>query len=508
MLVTALLALGACVAGGPAGEDSGNNDANNAGNNDVNNVGNNDVNNAGNNDVNNVGNNDSPNNDNVDPLLPPQCEPTGEEICDGLDNDCDEQVDEDRACSCTGDPTCYGGPPQTRGVGACVDGMRPCDGEFFGTCTGWTGPVEEVCDDRIDNDCDGIVDEGACREVCQPGDSRECYGGNEALAGVGICNLGQQVCNVERRWDACEGWGEPQDEICDDGLDNDCDGVVDFDCNDDRPLQEDNFVVSEQNERQPVDFIMAVDNSGSMRDTVAQVEDNLGSFGSRLASSGIDYRFVMVSQRGTDRSEPDVCIQPPMAGPGCSNSARFRHLSQTVGSHSAYNDILNCYDGCGSNNRAYNDFLRPNSLKQIIVVTDDESQLPWPNFRDQLTGFIGEFILNGVVGTRQGGCVADVGNRYIEGATETGGELLHICDNDWGQVIDVLFESTISRLDSTFVLTRQPIAESIQVFVKIGNGPLEEQIGNWIYNDVSNAITFTDTTTLSGGVTVIVRYRL
>ena len=49
VLVTALLVLGACVAGGPAGEDSGNNDANNAGNNDVNNVGNNDGNNAGNN---------------------------------------------------------------------------------------------------------------------------------------------------------------------------------------------------------------------------------------------------------------------------------------------------------------------------------------------------------------------------------------------------------------------------------------------------------------------------
>ena len=41
-----------------------------------------------------------------------------EETCDALDNDCDGSVDEDVICSCSEDPSCYGGPPATRGIGA------------------------------------------------------------------------------------------------------------------------------------------------------------------------------------------------------------------------------------------------------------------------------------------------------------------------------------------------------------------------------------------------------
>jgi len=67
------------------------------------------------------------------------------EICDGLDNDCNEAVDED-----LGTLSC--------GVGACAVTVEACFEANTGVCTP-LAPTAEVCD-GIDNNCDGMVDEG------------------------------------------------------------------------------------------------------------------------------------------------------------------------------------------------------------------------------------------------------------------------------------------------------------------------------------------------------------
>jgi len=64
------------------------------------------------------------------------------------------------------------------------------------------------------------------------GESRPCFVGDPALAGVGACTLGTQRCDaVPGRefggsWGACVGSGVPSGEIAD-GVDNDCDGAID-----------------------------------------------------------------------------------------------------------------------------------------------------------------------------------------------------------------------------------------------------------------------------------------
>ena len=100
-------------------------------------------------------------------------------LCNGADDDCDGEVDEDCPCTPGEVQRCFRGPPGRRGTGACQDGSQRCmaAGEFglWAACEGGISPSAETCD-SLDNDCNGCEDElegcvpdGACPG---PGDPR------------------------------------------------------------------------------------------------------------------------------------------------------------------------------------------------------------------------------------------------------------------------------------------------------------------------------------------------
>lgn len=163
--------------------------------------------------------------------------------------------------------------------------------------------------------------------------------------------------------------------------------------------------------KRPMDIIIAIDNSSSMNSEIEEVQERINlDFYQILEASEIDYRVIMVSRYGHvntsvgDSNNP-VHISPPLGGSTCAQLApndpceplvvpshqKFFHYSADIESRDMWQKLLGGLftgDELESSNSirdnadqffpwvqqapsGYTEFLRPDSFKVIVAITDD-----------------------------------------------------------------------------------------------------------------------------------------
>ena len=171
--------------------------------------------------------------------------PGAPEICDGKDNDCDGQIDEGIALSTyylDNDGDGYGNFVNT--VQSCSQpvGYAAVSGDCNDNNPAINPGAAEVCD-GIDNNCNGGVDEGLPETIYYKDLDGDGFG--NPLATVSRCSqpLGWVTISGDCN-DNNSAINPNATEICD-GIDNDCDGLIDEGCNTSPSIIIDDVTVNE-----------------------------------------------------------------------------------------------------------------------------------------------------------------------------------------------------------------------------------------------------------------------
>jgi len=269
----------------------------------------------------------------------------------------------------TSNPTGTEGTVTDSATTMSVDETTGTPGTTSTTGTGTTGtPGTSSTSGDVPPGCgDGQVDPGEqCDDGAQNGPDQPCY------ANCTLNNCG-------------DGVSEPPEE-CDLGAMNGPDSGCSEQCKvlpSACGLQKAEAQISVK----PVDIVILIDNSGSMSAEIKGVESNINkNFAGIIEASGLDYRVIMVSAYGKSSSYR-ICVEAPLGGipaGGCvnppaqpvNNPGKFYHYSTTISSHNAACKALSTFDGVDKDTYAFaptgwQTWLRPDSLKVFLVITDD-----------------------------------------------------------------------------------------------------------------------------------------
>jgi len=266
-------------------------------------------------------------------------------------------------------------------------------------------------------------------------------------------------------------WQSPA-ENCDNRVDDDGNGKVD--CGDDAcsanaacadlqteiPAPEFDVCGESVGDRSqfPVDMIWLLDSSVSMERELSWIANNLNHMDGFLQEKRANVRVVLLGG-------PDICIAPPLGGPGCTDGERFMHIREKIGNQEALRMGVDLYP-------KFKNFLRQGAKRAIVAVSDDNPNPAltpdgWPNgvtaetFRGRLLALdpaFSDVVFHSIVafaedgGHQPRGCASAqrLGQTYLALTEETGGLKFSVCNNrqgDWQDFLDQLATSVAGMVD-------------------------------------------------------------
>jgi hypothetical protein len=253
----------------------------------------------------------------------------------------------------------------------------------------------------------------------------------------------------------------------------------------------------------PADIIVIVDNSIGMEEEAAFVQAQMNDLSAQIENSGIDLHIVLISSYPDQ--ENGICVDPPLGSGNCpnndSNLPVYRHVDEKVGSHNPLAKLI-------ATHQEWQGSVRPDSVKHIVVVSDDESGLSSELFKNQFFALdpnYDPFVFHALVCSWDCPEASHVGEIYIDLVNQTGGVLGDLCAQNFLTVFDELANAVIQGvpLSCQFDIPPPPMGmeldpDLVDVEIDDGNGNLENisrvddladcmnHPDGWYYDDPQN----------------------